>query len=141
MAKTDPSLLLVDDDDTDVMLLEMAAKRAGFDTKSFFRCKDGQEAVDYLNSLLAQDRSTGRQLPRLMLLDIKMPCMDGFEVLQWMRGHRDQLRLPVVMLSNSGQVEDQAKAIELGAAEYQTKPFEQPKYVRLLAELRQRYLA
>jgi len=114
-------ILVVDDSKDDVFLLCRAFKRAGLDP-SLIHVMDGEEAVDYLSG---QNRFTDRSrypLPSLMLLDIKMPKLNGFDVLQWLLTRKDFKELLVVMFSSSFQGEDVEKAKVLGATDYLTKP-------------------
>jgi len=83
--------------------------------------EDGVEALDYL---LYRGRFADRPRgdPAVLLLDIKMPRMDGLEVLQKLRAHPDYHRLPVVMLSSSREESDLARSWDLGVNAYVVKP-------------------
>src|SRR5215469_10589973 len=107
-------ILLVDDDENDVLLLQRAFEKAGL--HDWLRVvSSGQEAVDYLS---AHGNYTDRErfpLPFLMLLDLKMPGTDGFEVLRWARGESELKRLLIVVLTSSNLQTDVDRAYELGA--------------------------
>jgi CheY-like chemotaxis protein len=83
---------------------------------------DGVEALDYL---LHQGRfadAAAYPPPDIMFLDLKLPHVNGFEVLEWMRRHAECPPPPVVVLTSSSQPEDQERAAALGAALFLTKP-------------------
>ena len=113
-------VLVVDDNETDVLLLRRAFKKAGLNPW-IIHVLDGEEALDYLKG---QNNFTDRSyypLPSLMLLDVKMPKRDGFDVIQLLT--RDELEaLTVVMFSSAFHQEDIEKAKALGAKDYLTKP-------------------
>lgn len=117
----DKFILLVEDDANDVLLLERAFEKAGLQ-KALRVVRDGDQAIKYLNGQSPYDDRKKHPLPFLLLLDLKMPGTDGFEVLQWIR--RDPLfrRLLIVVLTSSNQQSDVDKAYELGANSYLVKP-------------------
>src|SRR6266436_9869148 len=110
-------ILVVDDSEDDVFFLCRAFEKAGLDN-SIVHVWDGEEAVDYLSGQNAFADRSRYPLPKLMLLDVKMPKLNGFDVLQWLLTRTDLEKLPVVMLSSSFQPEDKEKAKALGATEY-----------------------
>jgi len=80
-------------------------------------------------------------LPALLLLDLKMPRMDGFEVLAWLATRLDFKDLPVVVLSSSSDDSDIQKARQLGAREYFIKPHALSDLVTMLKSLQSRHLS
>jgi CheY-like chemotaxis protein len=115
------TILHVDDDSNDVMLLQHACRKAGMDI-NLLGVSDGDEAIAYLNG---RDKFADREqfpLPRLILLDLKMPRLSGFEVLSWMRQDDKLKRLPVVVLTSSSHDADVNRAYDLGANSYLVKP-------------------
>lgn len=119
---TEPFRILVaEDDPNDAFFLERALSRAGVDVPIRF-VDDGQQAIDFLEEEAPfAERGSGK-LPTLLLLDLKMPRMDGFEVLQWIRKRPDLKNMIVVVLSASGLDEDKDRAQALGANGYIVKP-------------------
>jgi CheY-like chemotaxis protein len=113
------SILLVEDLDDDYLLLARAFSRAKI-AADFIRAKDGLEAKDLLSGILAARPQ--KRLPAFVLTDIKMPNMNGFELLAWIRAHEYLSRLPVIVLSSSNADVDIAKAYDLGANGYVVKP-------------------
>jgi len=113
--------LVVEDDDDEFFLVDRALKQ-GNDCPALLRAADGAEAIEYL---AGDGKYSDRQnfpLPNLLLLDIKMPRKNGFEVLQWVRTHPGLQRIPVIMLSSSQEPEDIERAYALGANSFITKP-------------------
>lgn len=110
-------ILLVDDDADAHFLLKRQIAKLGLPL-SFMTALDGDEAVDYLEKAEA----AGGVLPFLVFLDVKMPGMGGFEVLDWMRERELLGRMSVVMLSSSDDPRDVSRAMSLGAHSYLTKP-------------------
>ncbi len=116
-----PTVLLVEDLNDDVFFFKHAMKRAGVNA-TLHVGEDGVEAVDYLSH---QGRfADPAQYPRpdLMFLDLKMPNMNGFEVLEWLREHPVEPQFKVIVLTGSEEPADQARAKELGAHSYMIKP-------------------
>lgn len=111
-------ILICDDSDDDVLLLKHAFRTLGVDVRLDV-VSSGNEALMYL---MGEGGYAERELPRLVFLDIKMPGMDGLEVLEWLRGQAPPLKLiPVIMLSSSDRLEDIDRAHDLGCNGYVVK--------------------
>jgi len=130
-------ILLAEDDDNDVFLMRAALERAEI-VADLVVARDGQEAVEYLNGGNGNGKNSSKLC--LMLLDLKMPRMDGFDVLTWIHNHPELSNLPVVVLSSSSQEADMSKARALGARDYQVKPADFHDLVRLVKDLHDRWL-
>ena len=118
---TTKPILLVEDTPDDAELTVMSLKRSGL-LNQVIVAEDGIEALDYL---FGQGRYAGRNSqdpPALVLLDIKMPRLDGIEVLQRLRADKRTSVLPVVILTTSTEDIDLARAYEFGANAYVRKP-------------------
>src|SRR6266699_2344631 len=116
------TVLLVEDDLNDIFLVKRAFKMA--QVKNPLQIvTDGQEAILYLRGEgKYADRDT-YPLPKLMVMDIKMPRKTGFEVLEWVKGNgRPLRRIPIVIVSSSDNPTDINRAYELGANAYMVKP-------------------
>jgi CheY-like chemotaxis protein len=114
-------VLIAEDDPTDVFLLQRAFAAAQVPA-TLHVVRDGQEAIDYLEGQDGfSDRST-YPLPDLILLDLKMPRMNGFDVLGWLRQKPGLKRLLVTVLTSSDQPTDINRAYDLGANSYLVKP-------------------
>ncbi len=138
MAELD-SVLFVDDDPDWVDLLRMAFKRAGM-PNPVQGVKDGPEAIRYLRG---EDQYANRAvypLPELVLLDLRLPGMHGFEVLRWIRRQPRFARLAVVVLTGMAVPGDAQRAQELGATGFLAKPFSFPKQVEMAQQLRDNWL-
>jgi CheY-like chemotaxis protein len=94
------TILLVEDDPNDALLIERAFRKAGLDD-SLKIVRDGDEAIEYLTGTGQFQSRAGFPLPYLMLLDLKMPGTDGFEVLRWARAQESLKRLLIVVLTSS----------------------------------------
>jgi CheY-like chemotaxis protein len=116
-----PNVLYVEDREEDYDLFELASKKCGTPF-SLQRAADGEQAIAYLNGAdVYCDRDT-YPFPDLVLLDLKLPRLDGFEVLQWIRDNAPTRTLPVVVLAGSSFRADIRRALELGANHYAAKP-------------------
>lgn len=128
-------VLYADDDENDRLLMRHAFRKA--DAGGTLRVvSDGQQAVDYLSGAGAFASREKNPLPHLLLLDVKMPGLSGFEVLRWVRGHARFRKLPVVMLTSSNQDADFRLADALGATAYLIKPSRLSDLVDLIAQVR-----
>jgi CheY-like chemotaxis protein len=133
-------ILAAEDEETDALLLAMAFKKAGL-PNALVIVRDGQEAVDYLAGQPPYADRSRHPLPGLLLLDLKMPRMNGFEVLEWLAARPDFKDLPVVVLSSSAYESDVAKALGMGAREYRVKPHDYKQLTGLLLEVMARWMA
>ncbi len=127
-------ILVAEDDGADRQLRKRAFKRLGFDAQAHF-VEDGQEAIDYLETRALGQDATPDSVPRLLLLDLKMPRMNGFDVLRWIGSEHRLRRMSIVILSDSVNADDIAAATELGACDYFVKPQDPDEWVRLLRRL------
>jgi len=95
---------------------------------------------DYLGGRPPFDERVRYPFPDLLLLDLKMPKRNGFDVLSWLKSRPDMDWLPVVVLSSSALPEDREVALRMGALEFRTKPGDTDDLVRLLNDLHERWL-
>ena len=117
---THKTILQAEDDSNDVCLLRHALHKAGIEC-DLKVVTDGREAVNYLEGTGLYSDRTKSPWPDLVLLDLKLPRLMGFEVLEWIR-HTFGTRLIVVVFSASGLETDIEKAYALGANAFLTKP-------------------
>lgn len=118
-----PLILLVEDNEDDVLLIRRAFERAKVDNP-MRTLRSGGEAIAYLKGEPPYGDRDKHPLPALVLLDIKMPMVDGFEVLRWIRLQRDFARLCVVMLTSSDEIRDVNLAYQMGATSFLVKPLD-----------------
>jgi two-component system, response regulator len=113
-------ILLVEDNALDAELTIRALKNGGLANKLLW-VKDGQEALDYLfrHGSYAERADT---VPRLVLLDLKMPKVDGIEVLKAVKAEERTKRIPVVVMTSSQEERDVAQSYDLGVNSYVVKP-------------------
>jgi CheY-like chemotaxis protein len=115
------TILAAEDQESSSVLLELAFEAAGLPYRLVI-VEDGKSAVDYLSGTPPYDDRAKHPLPAMVLLDLKMPRMDGFDVLTWLGKSKDFAGLPVVVLSTSPRESDIQRAKALGAREYLVKP-------------------
>jgi two-component system response regulator len=126
-------VLLVEDsdDDAEMTMHSLNAHRLG---NRVVRLRDGQEALDYF--FLDGGRESARNgMPKLVLLDIKMPKVDGLEVLRELRGNALTSSLPIVLLTSSAEERDLHRAYELHANSYIVKPVNFEQFVESIREI------
>lgn len=127
-------ILLVEDNPDDVELTKRGFRKQKFDTEITVAC-DGVEALDYLfgvNKHAGRDTSI---VPDLILLDLKMPKMDGLEVLQRLRSDERTRLIPVVILTTSDENQDMVNGYTLGANSYIRKPVDCEDFNMVLEQL------
>ena len=126
-------VLLAEDREDDIFLIEQAFSRAGI-ANPLQIVKSGDEAIAYLAGEGKFANRAEYPLPALLLLDLKMPVMDGFEVLRWIRQHESLSGLRVLVLTVSNRISDVNLAYELGANSFLVKPtdFEQTVHLSTL---------
>jgi len=127
---TNDRILLVEDNASDIDLTKRAFERAHI-TNELYVAQDGKEALD----LLLGDGSAEPALPALVLLDLKLPIMDGLEVLRRIRGDVRTRRLPVVVLTSSKEEQDVAASYDLGVNSYIRKPVDFGQFAEAVKQL------
>ena len=116
-------LLLVEDEPDHAYLIKEALKNNGHLANEIIWVKSGSDAVDYVYNKGKYKRNNAAN-PCLILLDIKLPELDGFEVLKIIKSDDNYKSIPIVMLTTTRNSEDVKKALMLGANDYITKPVE-----------------
>ncbi|MDB6025900.1 MAG: response regulator with CheY-like receiver domain and winged-helix DNA-binding domain [Verrucomicrobiales bacterium] len=114
-------VLLAEDEENDVYMMQRAVSKMDFPV-SLHVAKDGAVAIQYLSGEGKYADRALYPLPTLILLDIKMPRKNGFDVLEWLKSDGSFTNVPVVMISSSNVRSDLAKACALGASAYLVKP-------------------
>ncbi|MCX4165195.1 MULTISPECIES: response regulator [Paraburkholderia] len=133
-------IILIEDDDGHATLVERNLRRAGV-SNGFLRFSDGQEALDYFfGDPAAADDATGRPAPReltnfVVLLDLKMPRVDGFEVLRRLKTSPSTAAVPVIVLTTTDDPREIARCYELGCNVYITKPVEYDAFIEAVRRL------
>jgi CheY-like chemotaxis protein len=110
-------ILLAEDSDDDAYFFQRALKKSCLGC-SFVRAANGKLATEFL----AEANRNPEDAPSLLFLDLKMPVMSGFEVLEWIKSASLSFPLKVVVLSGSNDHADRMRATSLGAADYLVKP-------------------
>ena len=130
------SILLAEDSPDDVLLLQHAFKKAGVAHRLEVVC-DGIEAMEYLNGENAYADREQHPFPDVLLLDLNMPRMNGFEVLEQVRREPRYSRLLVYVLTSSSREADVQRAYDLGANSYVLKPSRMGDLVAFASALNQ----
>jgi CheY-like chemotaxis protein len=134
-----PVILLAEDREDDILLVRKAFEGSGMDCQIQV-VHDGEEAILYLSGEGKFRNRVEFPLPNLVLLDLKMPRVDGFEVLRWIRQHRELGNLRVVVLTSSHQIRDVNQAYRLGANSFLVKPLDFQNFVETSKALRNYWL-
>jgi two-component system, response regulator len=114
-------ILLVEDTEDDIELTLLALERSKI-ANEVVVARDGAEALAYLFGTEGEAAQPPRALPQVVLLDLKLPKIDGLEVLARIRGDARTRRLPVVILTSSSEEQDMMRGYDLGANSYIRKP-------------------
>jgi CheY-like chemotaxis protein len=133
------TILLVDDNDDDVLLMTRAMRKAGI-INPVQVLTHGSQAMDYLERRPPYSDARQYPFPMLILLDLKMPRMSGFELLEWIRKQPKLKRLWVIILTHSPESSDVIRAYDLGANSYLVKPSTFSALVELATFLKQYWL-
>ena len=126
-----PNILLVEDDPHDVFFLKRALQKARPDLPIQV-VTDGQQALDYLHGRSNYSDRTSYPLPSNIFLDLKLPYLSGFEILEQIRSNPTLATIPVFILTSSSEERDRERALELGAQHYLVKPPTAEMLVRVL---------
>jgi CheY-like chemotaxis protein len=126
-------ILIVEDDPRDVELTLTALEEYNL-ANEVFVTRDGQEALDYL---YCRKQFAGRsnENPAIMLLDLKLPKVDGLEVLQTIRSDERLKMIPAVVLTSSHEERDMMRSYQLGANAYVVKPVDFHEFVNAVKQL------
>ena len=127
-------ILLVEDNPDDQLLTRIAFQRAHLGNELVV-VGDGEAALDYLWARGTYAQRNPAELPALVLLDLNMPKLSGFEVLEQVRKNPLTSALPVVVLTSSAQDEDVLRSYRNGANSYVRKPVELDAFIKALAQL------
>ena len=130
----DDVILLVEDNEDDVDLTLRALKRNNI-TNEVVVARDGVEALDYLWGAGSHAGRDTAQMPQIILLDLKLPKIDGLEVLRRMRSDERTKLLPVVILTSSKEQQDLVESYSLGANSYVRKPVDFNQFVEAVRQL------
>ncbi|MCF5669173.1 response regulator [Pseudomonas marginalis] len=126
-------ILLVEDDPNDLELTLVALERSQL-ANEVVVVRDGAEALDYLfKRNMFEDRADGN--PAVLLLDLKLPKVDGLQVLESIRATEELRSIPVVMLTSSREEPDLSRAYQLGVNAYVVKPVEFKEFVGAISDL------
>jgi CheY-like chemotaxis protein len=131
MTNGEVEIVLVEDDPNDAELITRALKKHNLANKIVL-LRDGAEALDFF---LGSARKPGRCAAKVILLDIKLPKVDGMEVLRRLRADERTKEIPVVILTSSNQERDVAAAYKLGINSFVTKPIKFDEFAKVVAEL------
>jgi len=128
------TILLVEDNPSDIELAKRALGKSHV-ANELVVAEDGQEALDYLFGVHKYAGRNVTQLPALVLLDLKLPKVDGLEVLQRIRADQQTRRQPVVVLTSSKEEQDLAASYDLGVNSYIRKPIDFAQLAQAIQQL------
>jgi CheY-like chemotaxis protein len=126
-----PTLLIVEDSEDDIFFIERIFKQLGARCHLRF-ARDGIEAVEYLSGKGKFKDRTQYPMPSIILMDLKMPRKNGFEVLEWMQGQPEIKLIPTIVVTSSTLQEDVTKAYRLGANAVMNKPVDKDSLLQML---------
>jgi len=127
-------LLLVEDNPDDEMLTIRALKKHNL-ANEIVVARDGQEALDYLFGEGEYEARDEEELPQVILLDLKLPKVDGLQVLERIRANPRTRAVPVVVLTSSNEEQDIIRSYDLGANSYVRKPVDFEQFVEAARQL------
>ncbi len=127
-------ILLVEDNPSDIELTQRAFEKSRIKNELQI-ARDGQEALEYLFGTGAWSGRDTTQLPAIVLLDLKLPKIDGLEVLKRIRANACTKRLPVAILTSSNEERDLVDCYDLGANSYIRKPVDFKQFVEVVRQV------
>lgn len=128
------TILLVEDNPSDADLTRRAFSRSHI-SNDLVVAEDGQEALDYLRGEGAHAGRNVSETPAMILLDLKLPKVSGLDVLRAIRADSRLARVPVVILTSSGEEDDIARGYDLGVNSYVRKPVDFKEFQRAVEQL------
>jgi CheY-like chemotaxis protein len=120
------SILLVEDDLGHTRLIEKNLRRSGI-SNQIVAVTDGQQALDYINGE-GDYAGTERPSPLLVLLDLNMPVLDGYQVLERMKANAETRRIPIIILTTTDDEREVSRCYDLGCNVYITKPVDYAEF-------------
>lgn len=130
----DVEVILVEDNQNDAELAIRALKKRNLGNR-FTHLKNGQEALDYIFCKGSYSERNINNYPKVILLDLKMPKVNGIEVLEQIKADERTKSIPVVVLTSSKEDPDIKKCYQLGVNSYIVKPVEFDTFVKAVSEL------
>jgi CheY-like chemotaxis protein len=134
MGMEEVEILLVEDNPTDAELTMRALKRKNMANQVVW-VKDGAEALDFIFATGVYSDRNPEDLPKLILLDLRMPKVDGLEVLQKIKAEEKTRQIPVVVLTSSNEDRDIVESYKLGVNSYVSKPVEFDEFIDAVSTL------
>jgi len=134
MDNNEVEILLVEDNQTDAELTIRALKKRNLGN-SLIWVKDGAEALDYLFARGNYSSRNIKYIPKVVLLDLRLPKVDGLEVLRKMRSEEETRMIPVVILTSSREDRDIVESYKLGVNSYISKPVEFEEFLNTVSDL------
>ncbi len=134
MDNIESEILLVEDNPTDAELTMRALKKTNLANKIVW-VKDGVEALDFIFATGQFRDMDFEKIPKLILLDLRMPRVDGFEVLQRIKSDERTKHIPVVILTSSQEEKDIIESYKLGVNSYVSKPVEFDEFIKAVSTL------
>lgn len=128
------NILLVEDNDDDILLTTMAFQENKVANKIDI-VRDGEEALDYLFARGSFSYRNKKEIPSILLLDLKLPKVDGFEVLRQIRADNDLKVIPVIILTSSKEEQDVINGYKLGANSFIRKPVNFEQFIDCVKQL------
>jgi CheY-like chemotaxis protein len=133
------TILLVEDEPTDAVLIQRAFQKVGVQNP-IAHLTNGDEALAYLEGINQYSDRLKFPLPILIILDLKLPGMNGLQILKWIRTKRDLRLIPVVVLTGSADTTNVQSAYEAGANSYLLKPADRNEIIRVIQMIEQYWM-
>ncbi|MCB1180125.1 MAG: response regulator [Leptospiraceae bacterium] len=125
-------ILVVEDNPDHARLIIKTLKKSNQLTNEIIHLENGEKAVSFLKTMLTEKENLE---PMLILLDVKLPLKNGFEVLEEIKSHSILKKIPVVMLTTTSNKDDIKKAMKLGANDYIIKPIQFSEFTEKVSKL------
>jgi two-component system response regulator len=129
----------VEDDEVDTMFMKMAFARQGMES-ALQVVGDGRKALEYLSGADEHADQNAYPIPSVVLLDLILPEVPGYDVLRWIRTHPDFARTPVIVFSSSTREDDRVRSFELGANDFVPKPSSGTKFDEVVHGLKKKWI-
>ena len=127
-------ILLVEDNMSDAELITRALRKVNL-SNNLVHVKDGAEALDFIFAKGEFAEREVKKMPKVILLDIKMPRVDGIEVLRQVKGNEDTKLIPIVIMTSSKEEQDIIISYKLGVNSFVVKPVEFHDFAKAVSEL------